>query len=105
MAKIAGAEPASAKSLGVGLGIIVVAGEDAGADDADLAGLERFQFASVIALDRDLHAGALESAAADPRLRPVLGIVQIGRQHRDIAGDLAEPEILHQYLAESFQCG
>src|SRR6266851_8744287 len=68
MAEVAGAEPAIAKSLGVGLGVIVVTGEHGGADDADLAGFERFEFASVVALDRDLHSRALISAAADPRM-------------------------------------
>ncbi len=77
VAEIAGAEPAVAKRFGVGLGVVVVAGEHGGADDADLAGLERLQFAAVIALDRDLHARALEAAGADPRMRPVLGIVQL----------------------------
>ncbi len=103
VAEIAGAEPAIAKRLGVGLGVAVVAGEHAGADDADLTGLERLQFAAVITLDRDLHAGALESARADARMRPVVGGVQGRRQHRDIAGDLAEAEILHQHLAELLQ--
>ena len=103
MAEIAGAEPAVAKRLGVGLGVIVVAGEHGRADDADLAGLERFQFAAVVALDRNLHARALEAAGADPRMRPVLGVVQGRRQHGDVAGDLAEAEILHQHLAELFQ--
>ncbi len=50
------------------------------------------------------HAGALESAGADPRLWPVLGIVQRWRQHRDIAGDLAEAKILHQHVTEFCQC-
>ena len=76
VAEIAGAEPAVAKRLRVGLGIVVIAGEHGGTDHADLAGLERLQFAAVIALDRDLHARALETAGADPRLRAVLGIVQ-----------------------------
>ncbi len=38
-------------------------------------------------------------------MRPVLGIMQCRRQHRDIAGDLAETEILHQHAAEFFQRG
>ena len=105
VAEIAGAKPAVAKRLGVGFGVVVVAGEHGGADHADLAGLERLQLAPVIALDRDLHAGALEAAGADPRMRAVLGVVQIRRQHGDIAGDLAEPEILHQHLAELFERG
>ena len=105
VAEIAGAEPAVAKRLGVGLGVIVVAGEHGGADDADLAGLERLQLAPVIALDRDLHARALDTAGADARMRPVLGIVQLRRQHGDVAGDLAEAEILHQHLAELVQRG
>src|SRR5216684_8265268 len=103
MAEIAGAEPAVAEGFRVGLRVVVIAGKHGGPDDADLAGLERFEFASVIALDRDLHAGARETAGADARMRPVLGIVQRRRQHGDIAGDLAEAEILHQYLAELVQ--
>ncbi len=105
MAEIAGAEPAVTKSLGVGLRVIVIAGEDGGTDDADLAGLEGFQFAPLIALDRDLHSRALESAAANPRMRPVLGVVQGRRQDCDIAGDFAEAEILHQDLPEFLQRG
>ena len=35
----------------------------------------------------------------------ILGIVQIGRQHGDVAGDFAEAEILHQHLAELVQRG
>ena len=38
-------------------------------------------------------------------MRAVLGIVQRRRQHRDVAGDLAEAEILHQHLAELLQRG
>src|SRR6185437_6536786 len=103
MAEIAGAKPAVAEGLRVGLRIVIVAGENGRADHADLAGLERFPFLTVIALNRDLHAGALEPATADPRLRSVFEIVQIGWQHRDIAGDLAEAEILHQHPAELAQ--
>src|ERR1700687_4161366 len=100
MAEIAGAEPAVAGGFGVGIGIIEIPRENAGADNADLAGLERFEFAPLIVLDRDLHARAFESASADPRMRAVLGGVQLGRAHGDIAGDLPEAEILHQHLAD-----
>src|SRR5260370_11300537 len=65
MAEIAGAEPAVAKRLGVGLGVIVVAGEHGGTDDADLARLERVEFAAVIALDRDLDSRCLLSPSTD----------------------------------------
>src|SRR5205085_10610050 len=71
MAEIAGTKPAVAKRLRVGFGVVVIAGEHGGADDADLAGLKGFKFAAVIALDRDLHARALETAGADAGLRAV----------------------------------
>ena len=103
MAEVAGAKPAVAKRLCVGLWVVVVAREHGGADHADLAGLERFEFTPVVALDRDLHARAFEAAGADAGLRAVLGIVQTGRHHRDVAGDLAETKILHQHRAQLFQ--
>src|SRR5947208_2496156 len=65
MAEISGAEPAVAKRLGVGVGVIIITGEYRGTDHADLAGLEGLELAAVIALDRDLHAGALEATGAD----------------------------------------
>src|SRR5260370_19513508 len=102
MAEIAGAEPAIAKSLGVGLGVIVVAGEHGGADDADLAGLERFEFAPLVVLNRDLHARALDPAGADARMRPVLRVVQRRRQPPDIARDLAQTGNMHPNLAVVF---
>src|SRR4029450_6333332 len=101
--EIAGAKPAVAKRFRIGLGVVVIAGKYGRPDHADLAGLEWFQPASAIALDRDLHARALEAAGADTGVRAVLGVVQIGRHHRDVAGDLAEPEILHQHFAELAQ--
>jgi hypothetical protein len=79
LAEIAGAEPAVAERLRIGLGVVVIAGEHGGTDHADLAGLERLQLAPVVALDRDLHARALETAGADAGLRAVLDVVQIGR--------------------------
>ncbi len=72
VAEVAGPEPAVAERLRIGLGIVVVAGEYAGTDHADLTGLVRFQLAAVVTLDRDLHAGTLEAAGADPRVRAVL---------------------------------
>src|SRR5438445_599994 len=72
MAEIAGAKPAVAKRLRVGLGVVVIAGEHGGTDHADLTGLERLEFTPIIALDRDLHARALEAAGADAGLRAVL---------------------------------
>src|SRR5205823_8817 len=83
MAEIAGTKPAVTKRLRVGLGVVVIAGKHGGTDHTDLAGLERFQLAPVVALDRDLHAGALEAAGADAGLRAVLSVVQAGRHHRD----------------------
>src|SRR4051794_20134428 len=103
MAEVAGTKPAVAKRLRVGLGVVVVAGEHAGPDDTDLAGLERFQFAPVVALDRDLHARTFVAAGSNPRLRTVLGIVQMRRLHGDIAGDFAESKILHQHATELLQ--
>ena len=105
VAEVTGAKPAIAERFCVGFRIVIVAGENPGTDDADLAGLKRFQFASVIALDRDLHARALKATAPDTRLGAILHLVQIGPQHRDVAGDLAEPEILHQHLAKFLQGG
>src|SRR5258707_5394337 len=77
MAEIAGAEPAVAERFRVRFGVVVIAGEHAGTDDADLAGFEGLEFAAVVALDRDLHAGALKTAGADPRRGAVLGVVQV----------------------------
>ena len=53
----------------------------------------------------DIRVPEAIHASADARMRPVIGIVQRRRQHRDIAGDLAEAEILHQHLAELVQRG
>src|SRR5439155_14726113 len=103
VAEIAGTKPAVAKRLRVSFGVVVIAGEHGRTDHADLAGLERFQLAPVVALDRDLHAGALEAAGADAGLRAVLSVVQAGRHHRDIAGDLAEAEIRPQHGPELVQ--
>src|SRR3569833_468345 len=99
VAEIAGPKPAVAKRLGVGCGIVVVAGKHGRPDHADLAGLEWLDLAPGIVLDLHLHAGALVAAAADACLRPVLLLVQRCRQHRVVAGDLAEAEILHDRLA------
>src|SRR5205085_600924 len=52
MAEIAGTEPAVAKRLRVRIRVVVIAGEHGGTDDADLTGLERFEFTPVVALDR-----------------------------------------------------
>ena len=43
------------------------------------------------------------AAGADLDVGAVLGVVQGGRQHGDVAGDLAEAEILHQHLPEFLQ--
>src|SRR6202011_846728 len=95
MAEIAGAEPAVAKRLRIGVGIVVIAGEHCRPDHADLAGLERLQLAASVVLDRDLHAQPLEPASADPRARAVLLLMQRAGIDRDVAGDFAEAKILH----------
>src|SRR5262249_57641441 len=94
---------AGAKRLRIGVGIVVIAREHRGPDPADLAGLERFQLAPVVVLDRDLHAQPLEAAGADPRARAVLLLMQLGWIDRDVAGNLAQAEILHDHLAELSQ--
>src|SRR5436190_402843 len=94
VAEVTGAKPAIAEGFCVGFRIVIVAGENPGTDHADLACLKRFQFASVIALDRDLHSRALQATAPDARLRSILHLVQIWPQHRDVASDLAETKIL-----------
>ena len=63
--EIAGAEPAVPERFRVGVGIVVVPGEDRRAADADLPRLEGRQLAPVIVLDRDLHPGTLITACAD----------------------------------------
>ena len=103
VAEIAGAEPAVPERFRVGVGIVVVAGEDRRAADADLSRLEGRQLAAVLVLDRDLHAGTLITAGADLHARTVLGVMERRRQHRDVAGDLAEPEVLDQHFPELLQ--
>ena len=69
VADIAGQEPAIAERLGVGFRVVVVAGEYGRPDDADLAGLARRQLAAFGVLDRDLHAGALDTRRCRSGLR------------------------------------
>src|SRR3546814_14031226 len=63
--EVAGVEPAVLQRLGIGLGIVVVAGEDGGAAHADLALLAGRQALAGCVLDGDLHAGARIAAGAD----------------------------------------
>src|SRR3546814_3059647 len=87
--EVAGVEPAVLQRLGIGLGIVVVAGEDGGAAHADLALLAGRQALAGCVLDGDLHAGARIAAGAD-RHGVVVETVQLAWQHGDVAGDLAE---------------
>ena len=103
VAEIAGAEPAVAECFRVGVRVVVVAGEHGRTADADLARLTSGQLAAAVVLDRDLHPGALIAAGADLRPGSILGFVERGRKHGDVAGDLAEPEVLDQHLSEFLQ--
>lgn len=71
MAEIAGAEPAVAEGFGIGVGVVVITGEDGGTDDADLAGFSRLHLFACVVLDLHLHACPVEPAGADPRFRTV----------------------------------
>src|SRR3546814_13228025 len=74
--EVAGVEPAVLQRLGIGLGIVVVAGEDGGAAPEDLALLAGRQALAGCVLDGDLHAGARIAAGAD-RHASVLAHVKI----------------------------
>ena len=50
-----------------------------------------------------LHAGARVAAGTDLGLGAIVGIMTVGGQHRDVAGDLAKAVILHQHLAQCAQ--
>ena len=103
VAEVAGAEPAIAERLRVGLRVVAVAGEDRRADDADLAGLAGADRA------RPPRPGSrprmpVRSKPQEPiRVGPIVGRVLGGRQDGDVAGDLAQAEILHEDRTELLQ--
>ncbi|MND59413.1 hypothetical protein D3C80_506130 [compost metagenome] len=76
MTEIAGAEPAVAEGLGIGLGVIVIAGKNGGADDADLAGFAGCEFLARFVLNLHLHAGTIKTTGAEPRVRAIFGAVE-----------------------------
>lgn len=100
MTKVARAEPAIAEGFGIGLGIIVVAGENGGTDYTNFAGFTCANLLASIVLDLHFHAGAVEAAGADARFRTVLGVMKRRRQHGDVTGDFTQAEILDQHRAE-----
>src|SRR3546814_14754432 len=77
--EVAGVEPAVLQRLGIGLGIVVVAGEDGGAAHADLALLAGRQALAGCVLDGDLHAGSRIAAGAE-RHGVVVETVQLAWQ-------------------------
>ena len=95
MAEVAGAKPAVAERFRIRFRVVEIAGEDGRPDDADLARLKRRKLAALVVLDLHLHPGALETAGADAGVGAVLQCVQGGRQNGDVAGDLAEAEVLY----------
>ncbi len=68
----------SAERLPVRLRIVVVAGKDRRAADADLAGLTGRDLAPLVVLELHLHSGALESSGADLHARAVSGACRAG---------------------------
>ena len=91
-----------AVAFAVASGIVVIAGEHARAAHADLAGGAGNDRLTGIVQDRDIHAGARKTTASDWHLGIDLA-VQGRRQDGDVAGHLAEAEILHQHLAQLAQ--
>ena len=103
VAQVAGVEPAVLERLRVRLVVLEIAEEDGGAAHADFTRLMGRQALAVVRQDGDVHAGARQAARADRIGRIVLDRVQARRQDGDVAGDLAETEILNQDLADLAQ--
>ena len=105
LSEVAGVEPAAAKRLRRRIGVVVIAGEHRRARGTQISPTCRpapaAGSASRIATSMPVRGRPHEPMFAFGSV--IVGRMHVGRQHRDVAGDLAEPEVLHQHLAQLLQ--
>ena len=103
MPQITSQEPAIAKGLGIGVGIVEIACKHGGAnDEQSRPSLPPPPSRPSASWTLHLHPCAGKAAGADAHGR-VVPVVMRGRQHGDVARHLAQPEILHQHRPQLVQ--
>ena len=103
MAKITSMEPAAGEGLFIGSIIFEIARENCRSTHANIAGFACGQGLVRGIQNRNLNPRARIAAGTDRHGRIIFQAMPGGRQHGDIAGHLAQAEILHQARAELAQ--